>query len=58
MLADRLPNGALFWKDLETFIESPEPAEREAFNLRRAGKTQTEIADIADYKPHCKHLTL
>jgi len=59
MLTDRIPNRAVFWTDsvdyridLETFIESLEPAEREIFNLRWAGKTQTEIAKIMGYKTH------
>ena len=59
MLTDRIPNRAVFWTDsvnyqidLETFIKSLEPAEREIFNLRWAGKTQTEIAKIMGYKTH------
>ena len=59
MLSNRIPNRAVFWTDsvdyridLETFIESLEPAEREIFNLRWAGKTQTEIAEIMGYKTH------
>ena len=59
MLTDRIPNQAVFWTDsvdyridLETFIDSLEPAEREIFNLRWAGKTQIEIAKIMGYKTH------
>lgn len=59
MLTDRIPNRAVFWTDsvdyridLEKFLKKLEPAEREIFNLRRAGKTQNEIAEIMGYKTH------
>lgn len=59
MLTDRIPNRAVFWTDsvdyrvdLEKFLKKLEPAEREIFNLRWAGKTQKEIAEIMGYKTH------
>ena len=59
MLTDRIPNRGVYWTDsvdyrvdLEKFLKKLEPAEREIFNLRWAGKTQKEIAENMGYKTH------